>query len=157
MKYRIPGGPTPPLDRPAWPGSVSLAGLIACALCLSQISTADADPGTGVVVVMARGAAPLSKDEVANVFIGRNKTLTPLDLPDSTATRAVFYKKATDRDLAQIRAVWARLTFTGSGLPPKQLADGSAVKKAVAADPKAVGYIDKADVDSSVSVVLELN
>ncbi len=135
----------------------TLCGLVCSALMLSLISPAEADPGAGVVVVMARGAPPLSKDEVANVFIGRNKSLVPLDLPDSAATRAAFYKKATDRDLAQIRAVWARLTFTGSGLPPKQLADGSAVKKAVAADPKAVGYIDKSDVDSSVSVVLELH
>jgi hypothetical protein len=37
------------------------------------------------------------------------------------------------------------------------MADAAAVKKAVAADPKSVGYIDKADVDSSVKVVLALN
>jgi hypothetical protein len=37
------------------------------------------------------------------------------------------------------------------------MSDAAAVKKAVAADPKAVGYIDKADVDASVKVVLTLN
>jgi hypothetical protein len=47
--------------------------------------------------------------------------------------------------------------FTGHGQPPKVVADAAAVKKAVAADPKAVGYIDKADVDASVKVVLTLN
>ena len=53
--------------------------------------------------------------------------------------------------------MWSRLAFTGQGQPPKELADAEAVKKAVAADPKAVGYIDKADVDASVKVVLVLN
>jgi hypothetical protein len=47
--------------------------------------------------------------------------------------------------------------FTGHGQPPKVLADAAAVKKAVAADPKSVGYIDKADVDSTVKVVFTLN
>jgi hypothetical protein len=37
------------------------------------------------------------------------------------------------------------------------LADAAAVKKAVAADPKAVGYILKADVDSTVKVILSLD
>lgn len=109
-----------------------------------------------VVVVMSPSAAALTKDQVASVYLGRSTDFKPVDLPDSSPVRADFYKKATDRDAAQVKAVWARLTFTGGGQPPKELADAAAVKKAVAADPKAVGYIDKADVDSSVKVVLSL-
>jgi hypothetical protein len=67
-----------------------------------------------------------------------------------------MYKKATDRDESQVKALWARITFTGLGSPPKQLANDAAIKKAVAADPKAIGYIDKADLDASVTVVLTL-
>jgi len=40
---------------------------------------------------------------------------------------------------------------------PKQLRDSAAVKKAVAADPKAVGYIEKSAVDASVKVALPLD
>jgi hypothetical protein len=47
--------------------------------------------------------------------------------------------------------------FTGKGQPPKVLASAAEVKKAVAADPQSVGYIDRADVDSTVKVVLTLN
>jgi len=36
-------------------------------------------------------------------------------------------------------------------------ADAAAVKKAVAADPKGIGYIEKAAVDGSVKVVLTLD
>jgi hypothetical protein len=110
-----------------------------------------------VVVVMGAGAASLTKDQIAGVYLGRNNHLKPVDLPESNPIREAFYKRATERDQAQIKAVWARLSFTGQGQPPKEMASAAAVKKAVATDPKAVGYIDKADVDESVKVVLELN
>jgi hypothetical protein len=110
-----------------------------------------------IVVIMAPGAPALSKEQVADVYVGRSWDLKPLDLPSSTPAREEFYKKATSRDLAQIKALWVRIQFTGQGQPPKELPDDAAIKKAVAADPKAVGYIDKANVDSTVKVVLELN
>jgi hypothetical protein len=125
---------------------------LACGMLIASLANAG-----DIVVIMAPGAPALSKDQVTNVYIGRSKDLKPLDLPASAAEREAFYKKATSRDAAQIKAVWARIQFTGLGQPPKELPDDAAIKKAVAADPKAVGYIDKASVDSSVKVVLELN
>jgi hypothetical protein len=109
-----------------------------------------------VVVVMGTGAAPLSKDLLADIYLGRNTTLKPLDLPESNELRDAFYKKATDRDAAQVKAVWSRIIFTGQGKPPKELPNAAEVKKAVAADPKMVGYMDKSDLDASVKVVLSL-
>jgi ABC-type phosphate transport system substrate-binding protein len=110
-----------------------------------------------IVVVMSPSASALTKDQVAKLYLGRSNDLKPLDLPSSSPIRDAFYKRATDRDAAQIKALWSRITFTGEGLPPKEVADAAAVKKAVAADPKAIGYIEKADVDASVKVILELN
>jgi ABC-type phosphate transport system substrate-binding protein len=110
-----------------------------------------------IVVVMAPGSPSLSKDQITAIYLGRNLDLKPVDLPEGSPTRDTFYKKATERDAAQIKAVWARLTFTGKGQAPAELPDAAAVKKAVAADPKAVGYIDKAAVDASVKVVLSLD
>ena len=109
-----------------------------------------------IVVVMRAGAAPLTRDQVAEVYLGRSNALKPLDLPESSELHDLFYRKATDRDPAQVRAVWSRLIFTGQGQPPKQLTDATAVKKAVAADPKMMGYIDKSDVDATVKIVLSL-
>lgn len=123
----------------------------AAALCLFGAAT-QAEP----VVVMSAGAAPLTKEQVANIYLGRANELKALDLPESP-TREAFYRKATDRDAAQIKAVWSRVIFTGKGQPPKELPDAAAVKKAVAADPKAIGYIDKSAVDGSVKVVLTLD
>jgi hypothetical protein len=116
----------------------------------SQVSAGE------IVVVMGAGAAPITKEQLADVYLGRSTTLKPLDLVESNAVHDAFYKKATDRDAAQVKAVWSRLIFTGQGQPPKELPDAAAVKRAVAADPKAVGYIDKSDLDASVRVVLSL-
>ena len=120
------------------------------------VATASQTMAGEVVVVMAPGAAALTRDQVADVYLGRSTALKPLDLPASSAVRDDFYRKATDRDASQVKAVWSRIIFTGQGQPPKEMPDVAAVKKAVAADPKLVGYIDKADVDASVKVVLSL-
>jgi ABC-type phosphate transport system substrate-binding protein len=106
-----------------------------------------------IVVVGHPSAAALTKDQVADIYSGKSQAATPLDQPESAAVRAEFYKKATGKDLAQVKALWSRLTFTGKGQPPKEVADSAAVKKAVAADPKAIGYIEKSAVDGSVKVL----
>jgi hypothetical protein len=124
---------------------------------IAALSVAIPANAVDIVVVMGPGAAALTKDQVANVYLGRNSHLRPVDLPESNAVREAFYKKATDRDATQIKALWSRLTFTGEGMPPKQVPNAAAVKKAVAADPMAIGYIEKADLDASVKVILELN
>lgn len=110
-----------------------------------------------VAVVMGPGASPLSKEQVANLYLGRSFDLKPLDLPESSPLREQFYKKAADRDLNQVKATWSRIVFSGKGQAPKELPDAAAVKKAVAADPKAVGYIEKSAVDGSVKAVLMLD
>jgi hypothetical protein len=130
---------------------------IRCLVLAAAVSLASIAHAGDVVVVMAAGATPPSKDVIANVYLGRSHELKPLDLPESSPVRQFFYKKATDRDASQVKAVWSRITFTGQGKPPKELSDADAVKKAVAADPKAIGYILKSDVDSTVKVILSLD
>jgi len=110
-----------------------------------------------IVVVANPAAGALSKDQVADIFLGKDPSHTPVDQNEGAPIYADFYKKATGRDTAQVKSVWSRIVFTGKGQAPKQLPDSAAVKKAVAADPKAVGYIEKAAVDGSVKVVLTLD
>jgi len=110
-----------------------------------------------IVVIMARSAEPVTKEQVTNIYLGRSFDYKPLDLPEGTGLHDTFYKRATDRDYSQVKALWARLMFTGHAQPPKVLADAAAVKKAIAADPKSIGYIDSDDLDPSVKVVLTLN
>ncbi len=110
-----------------------------------------------VVVIGNPAAAALNKDQVADLFLGKNQSLTPIDQVETGALYADFYKKATGRDVAQVKATWSRLVFTSKGQAPKQLPDSAAVKKAVAADPKAIGYIEKSALDGSVKALLTLD
>ena len=106
-----------------------------------------------VVVNPKAAEASLTKDQVAQIFLGKSAALTPIDQSDSAPVRAAFYKKVTDKDASQARALWSKLVFTGKATMPKEVADNAAVKAAVAANPKAIGYIDKSAVDSTVKVV----
>jgi ABC-type phosphate transport system substrate-binding protein len=119
------------------------------ALVLSAPAFADV-----VVVVNAANSEAVSKDQIANVFLGKSTALTPIDQADGSAIRGEFYKKVADKDAAQAKALWSKLVFTGKATPPKEVASSADVKKAIAANPKAIGYIEKSAVDATVKVVL---
>lgn len=128
-----------------------IISILAANVMLAAMARAD-------VVVIGNLAAPaMSKDEVTQFFLGKSQTMKPLDRPSSEPIKAQFYQKLSGQDLSQVKATWSRLVFTGKASQPKELADAAAVKKAVAADPKAIGYIDKSEVDSTVKVLLSLN
>jgi hypothetical protein len=110
-----------------------------------------------IVVIVNPAAVPISKEQVTDLYLAKGGPWVPIDQAADSAIYVEFYKKATGRDTAQIKAIWSRILFTGRGAPPKQLPDSAAVKKAVAANPKAVGYIEKSAVDASVKVALSLN
>ena len=130
--------------------NVCMKSVLCAGLGLVSLGAAAAD----LVVVGNPAAAALTKEQVADVYLGKSQVATPLDLPEAWPLRAEFYKKATGRDLAQVKSTWSRVVFTGKGQPPKELPDAAAMKKAVAADPKAIGYLEKSAVDGSVKTLL---
>ena len=130
---------------------IPLLAVVAVAAATAQAAD------TEVVVIGNPAAQTLTKEEVADLFLGKNQGMKLLDLPNSAPVKAAFYQKVSGHDLSQVKATWARLIFTGKAHAPKEVADAAAVKKAVAADPKALGYIQKSELDPSVKVLLTLN
>ena len=131
--------------------SPALGALILAVLAATNIQAED------IVVIVNPTAKPISKEQIADLYLGRTAGLTPVDQTVGSAIYVQFYKKVTGRDVAQVKAIWSRILFTGRGLPPKQLPDSEAVKKAVAANPNTVGYIEKSAVDATVTVALPLD
>ena len=131
--------------------SPALGALILAVLAATNIQAGD------IVVIVNPAAKPISKEQIADLYLGRTAGLTPVDQTVGSAIYVQFYKKVTGRDVAQVKAIWSRILFTGRGLPPKQLPDSEAVKKAVAANPNTVGYIEKSAVDATVTVALPLD
>jgi ABC-type phosphate transport system substrate-binding protein len=135
----------------------SLAVLLGC------VVTANAAQAELAVITNPKNAASsLTSDQVADIYLGKNiafpdgTAATPADQVEGSAVRGEFYTKATGRSEAQVKAAWARLTFTGKGIPPKEFKSDADMKAFVAANPNAIGYIDKGAVDGSIKVVLSL-
>jgi len=119
------------------------------------VTAAQAD----VVVVVSAGSpvSQLSKDQVADIFLGNSTTIPgggKAEPVDNDGAREEFYTKVAGKSGAQVKALWAKLSFSGKGTPPKSVGSDDDVKKAVAASPNAIGYIEKSKVDASVKTVL---
>jgi ABC-type phosphate transport system substrate-binding protein len=136
--------------------SIILRLAAAAAFCMGSVT---AFAQVAVVVNPKSALTTMTADQVSGIFLGKSNTLPsggtalPTDLPDSAATREIFYTKVTGKSTAQVKAAWSRLVFSGKATPPKELASSADVKKFVAANPDAIGYIEKSAVDSSVKVV----
>jgi len=99
--------------------AVALAGLLG----LSQAASAQ----VAVIVNPKSPVAAMTQEQVAAIFLGKSATLpsgataVPADLPEGSATHELFYSKAAGKTSAQVKATWARLTFSGKATPPKEL------------------------------------
>jgi ABC-type phosphate transport system substrate-binding protein len=143
-------------------GLSKLAGLL-LAGALGALGT-HARAGEMVVIVSAHNpVAALRADQVADIFLGEatrfpdGAEVQALDQALNTPARNEFYEKVASRTPALMKAYWTKRIFTGRGQPPRELSGSAAVRKAVAENPGAIGYIDRAAVDASVRVVLVVN
>jgi ABC-type phosphate transport system substrate-binding protein len=133
--------------------------VLAVLLTLSNLAAAE-------IVVIVNPKSPMTSikpEQVSAVFMGKTSSLpsgstaAPADLPEGNATRDQFYSKAAGKSSSQVKATWARLTFSGKATPPKELGTSADVKKFVAGNPDAIGYIEKSAVDGTVKAILTLN
>jgi ABC-type phosphate transport system substrate-binding protein len=117
-----------------------------------------------VVVIVAKTSpvTALSAEQVAQIYMGASNAFpgggaaTPLDQPEGSAVREEFLAKVLEKNAAQFKAVWSRLIFSGKGTKPRTLAGSAEVKKAVAADPTAIGFVERAALDDAVKAVLSV-
>jgi ABC-type phosphate transport system substrate-binding protein len=114
-----------------------------------------------VVIVSARNpVATLRADQVAAIFLGQSVRFpdgveaVPYDQRLGAAARDEFYARVTGKTPALVKAHWSKMVFTGRGEPPAELSDSAAVRRRVAEDREAIGYIDRGALDPSVHTVL---
>lgn len=107
-----------------------------------------------VIVNPKNPASRMFSEQAAQFFLGKSTQFTPVERNDSAPLRAEFYQKVLNKDPATVKAGWSKLVFTGKATAPKEYASSADVKKAVAADVSAIGYIEKSAVDDSVKVIL---
>lgn len=111
------------------------------------------------VIVNPANGDTISKDDIASLYLAKTKTFpggknaTTLDLPEGSPARVEFVSKVVGKDEAQMKAYWARLIFTGKGVPAQVMENDAAVKAHVAKNADAIGFIEVISVDSTVKVV----
>lgn len=130
---------------------------LVCSLLVAATAAALPAAAETVVIVSAKNpASRMFSEQAAQFFLGKSTLFTPVDQAETSPIRADFYRKVADKDTAQVKAIWAKLVFTGKASMPAEYKSNAEVKKAVADDPKAIGYIDKSAVDDTVKVILRL-
>lgn len=115
-----------------------------------------------VAVVSAKNpvTTTLSNNQVVDIFLGKvnrfpdGSPAVPIDQAEGSPVRDEFYLKFTGKSPAQLKAHWSKIIFTGRGKPPREVANSIEVKKLLAKEPNAIGYIEQSLVDSSVKVLL---
>jgi ABC-type phosphate transport system substrate-binding protein len=117
--------------------------------------------GDFVVIVNKTNSVAVDKATVAKIYTGELKSWsdgTPVvafDLPEDNPQRVSFSTEVVGKPVANLKAFWAQLIFSGKALPPKAASSDEEVKKLVAANKGAVGYIKPGSVDDSVKVAVK--
>ncbi|MBU0965542.1 MAG: substrate-binding domain-containing protein [Proteobacteria bacterium] len=131
--------------------------VLICLLVLLPTAVAAAD--FAVVVNKENPVEILDRDEVKKIFLGR-KTFWPngqgidVVLQEEGEVHQSFVLEILHKSPRQFQMYWKLALFSGTGIPPKQQSDDQAVKAAVSADPKMIGYIDIRQLDDTIKKIL---
>jgi len=112
-----------------------------------------------VIVSVQSQLTTMTPDQVGALFLGKiaalpdGTKLAALNQLEGAPIRDEFYARIVGKSPTQVKAFWSKMIFSGKGQPPAELNDDTAVRKAVAARPGTVGYIDRASLDSTVRAV----
>lgn len=118
--------------------------------------------GRVAVIVHPERRAELSPDDIAQIYLRRKRfwgdgtAIVPLNLPSQAPLRVHFSQRVLKQTEPRLAAYWNQQYLYGV-LPPATLASTEAVRRYVASDPNAIGYVPVSEIDDSVRVVLHLD
>jgi ABC-type phosphate transport system substrate-binding protein len=128
-------------------------------LCLGMVLGAAAHADDVVVIVHKDNPSQIDAAYVAQIYTGTLKGWpdgTPvfaLDQMEDTPARKQFYTQIVGKSAAAMKAIWSQNIFAGKGLPPKVASPDAEMKRLVATNRNAIGYVLATQVDASVRVI----
>jgi hypothetical protein len=134
--------------------------IVLALVVLAKPLEADDDEHMAVIVHPARHMT-LSVEELSQIYLRRKRywddraAIVPLNLPAGAVLRARFSRQILRQTDGRLAEYWNRQYFDGI-LPPATLASAEAMRRYVASDPNAIGYLPLSKVDGSVRVILQL-
>ena len=135
--------------------------LAALAASLLFFGLQAASAGVAVIGNPDLGMNSITAAQAADIFLGKMTKLPDgtqikvIEHKDGDAVKEEFYDKVVGKSPSQLKAYWAKLVFTGEGVPPKEYAGDKSVLERVSATPGAIGYVSDGSVNKSVKVLFE--
>jgi ABC-type phosphate transport system substrate-binding protein len=115
-----------------------------------------------LVIVHRERSERLGVDDVAQIYLKQRRhwrdgdAIVPVNREPESELRAAFARAVLALSPQQLSVHWNRQYFLGV-LPPATLASDEAVKRFVARERRAIGYIRASALDDSVRVALRLD
>ncbi len=131
---------------------ICIVALISTTFCFGAVAKT-------VVIVHPENTVSLSSKDVQRIFLGKEKKFSTgeeasaVNLPAENAARIDFDDAILGRSTAQVAAYWAKLVFTGKGVPPEEVDSETAVIQFIKTNKNAIGYVDESAVTSDVKVI----
>lgn len=129
---------------------------------LVVVSAASAALGQELaVVVRVDRKVDLTLQEIAQIYLKKRRfwedgnAIVPINRDAGSSPRELFQRLVFGTDTRRLSVYWNREYFRGV-LPPATLASDEAVRRFVANEPRAIGYLPPDAVDDTVRVVLTL-
>ncbi|MDZ7857332.1 phosphate ABC transporter substrate-binding protein [Sphaerotilus sp.] len=141
-------------------GSRGVRSLVLCLGLGFGVALSAAAQTTDVVVIVHKdNLNQIDAAYVAQIYTGVLKGWpdgTPvftLDQMEDAPARKLFYTQIVGKSAAAMKAIWSQNIFAGKGLPPKIASPDAEMKRLVATNRNAIGYVLASQVDASVRVI----
>jgi hypothetical protein len=111
---------------------------------------------TEIIVNNAVPAYHYSLNEVRAIFVMRltqwknGETIKVFVLPDDHPVHKSFTKNNLNMFPHQLRSIWNRLIYSGTGTAPTQVSSLEEMQEAISNTPNAIGYLDSPSENSKV-------
>lgn len=112
-----------------------------------------------VVITNLENANVIDRAYVVKVYTGAVKgwpdgsPIFVLDYGQDSELRKIFYAKVIGKSPAAMRAIWSQNIFTGKAMPPRVTQEDNEMKRIVAGNRNAIGYIRASQIDRTIKVV----
>ncbi len=141
----------------------ALTSRLALVLAFLLLAAASAGERESVAVIVHPARhVELSVDDLAQIYLRRRRfwddgaPVVPLNLSFANPLRERFSRRVLRQSDVRLAEYWNREYFYGT-FPPATLASTEAMRRYVASDPNAIGYLPASQVDGSVRVLFHLD
>jgi hypothetical protein len=127
-------------------------------LAIGIIAAAGHAQAGAVVVSKSSIPAAMSADDARRIFLGVQRTFNDQAVTvlfqRVGAAREEFNTKVLGKTGSELTSYMVARIFTGRSVPPTEVEGDEGVKRALANNPAAIGYVSDGAVDDSVKVLL---